>query len=133
MAAVAYIDSSALLKLVARERETQALEAHLATLEGLVVSRLAVVECLRAIRRAERRAALQTLENVLEAVYLLDMPHALLEAAGAADPPELRSLEAIHLASALSIHDPQLEMITYDRRLADASRAAGLIVRQPGA
>jgi predicted nucleic acid-binding protein len=52
MAGIAYIDSSALLKLVVREAETSSLEADLAEREGLIASRLAALECRRASRRA---------------------------------------------------------------------------------
>lgn len=128
----AYVDSSALLKLVFREPETSALEAHLATSDGLVASRLAVVECQRAAQRSSRPRALDTLEEVLGAVYLLDMTEAILDQAAMANPLGLRSLDAIHLATALSVGDPGLELITYDRRLAAAARSSGLTVVQPG-
>ncbi len=132
MGAIAYLDSSALLKLAIREEETPALEADLAARVGLVTSRIAVVECRRAARRIPHKAVLPSIDDVLEAVYLLDLTAANLEGAAAMDPPVLRSLDAIHLATALSIGDPNLEVITYDERLAEASRAAGLVVVQPG-
>ena len=130
--ATAYVDSSAILKLAVREPETAALESHLATRDGLVVSRLAVLECRRAARRASHARLLQTMDQVLEAIYLLDITQAILEEAAMADPPLLRSLDAIHLATALSIGDAELEVITYDQRFADAARANGLTVVQPG-
>lgn len=129
---VAYVDSSALLKLAVREPETAALEAHVAHRNGLVSSRLAVVECRRAARRASRVRVLNAVEDVLEAIYLLDITQAILDAAAMADPPLLRSLDAIHLATALSIGDAQVEVITYDKRFAEAARANGLTVIQPG-
>lgn len=132
MPATAYIDSSALLKLVVREAETPALEAYLAHCEGVVASRLVVVECLRAARRATRVRLLQTVEHVLEAVYLLELTPAVLHQAALSGPPLLRTLDAIHLATALSVDDPELAMIVYDDRLAEAARAAGLTVVQPG-
>jgi uncharacterized protein len=132
VSATAYVDSSALLKLVVREPETAALEADLAGRDGLLVSRLAVVECRRAAQRVPHRRVLQTVEQVLEALYLIELTPALLDDAGAADPPLLRSLDAIHLATALSIREPGLEVITYDRRFAEAARARGLTVIHPG-
>jgi uncharacterized protein len=128
----AYIDSSAVLKLAIREPETAALEAHLAALDGLVSSRLTVLECRRAARRTSRVRVLQAVDDVLDAVYLLDVTQAILDDAARADPPLLRSLDAIHLATALSIGDAQVEVITYDKRFADAARANGLTVVQPG-
>ena len=130
--AIAYVDSSAVLKLAVREPETSALESHLASRDGLVSSRLAVLECGRAARRARHARLLQTLDQVLDAIYLLDITPAILEEAAAADPPLLRSLDAIHLATALSIEDADLEVITYDKRFADAARANGMTVIQPG-
>jgi uncharacterized protein len=132
VSATAYIDSSALLKLVVREAETPALGAYLARCDGMVASRLVVVECLRAARRASRARLLQTVEEVLEAVYLLEITPAILEEAAMAGSPLLRTLDAIHLATALSIDDPELAVIVYDERLAKAARAAGLTVVQPG-
>jgi predicted nucleic acid-binding protein len=130
VAVTAYIDSSALLKLVVREAETPALEAYLAGCDGVVASRLVVVECLRAARRAARARLLQTVEQVLEAVYLLEITPAILEAAAMVGSPLL--LDAIHLATALSVDDPELEVIAYDERLAEAARGARLTVVQPG-
>ena len=127
-----YVDSSALLKLAVREPETAALEAHLAAADGLVASRLAVLECRRAARRASHRRLLQTVDQVLDAVYLLEITPAIINEAARVDPPFLRSLDAIHLATALSIDDEALEVITYDERFADAARANGLSVVQPG-
>ena len=132
MAGTAYVDSSALLKLVVREPETAALEADLAARDGLVASRLAVVECRRAARRASHSRLLHTVDEILDAIYLLEMTPAILDAAAQADPPLLRSLDALHVATALSVGDAQMEVITYDQRFADAARAHGLTVLQPG-
>lgn len=130
--APAYIDSSAVLKLAVQEPETAALETYLAGCEGLVSSRLAVLECRRAAGRASHAKVLQTIEDVLDAIYLVDITEAILDDAAGTDPPLLRSLDAIHLATALSIGDTQVEVITYDKRFADAARANGLTVVQPG-
>jgi uncharacterized protein len=132
VAAIAYVDSSALLKLIVREPETSLLQAHLAHCEGLVVSHLATVECGRALRRATNKRVLQTFEQLLEAIYLVEITPAILDQAARLAPPNLRSLDAIHLATALSIDDPGLELLTYDQRLADAARAHRLRVVQPG-
>ena len=132
MAGTAYVDSTALLKLVVREPETSALEADLAGRDGLLASRLAVVECRRAARRASDHRVLQAVDEILDAIYLLEVTPAILDAAAVSDPLLLRSLDAIHLATALSVGDARMEVITYDRRLAEAVRAHGLIVAQPG-
>ena len=132
MPRTAYIDSSALLKLVVREPETSALEADLAQRDGLLASRLVVLECRRAARRASHARLLQRVDDLLEAIYLLELTPAILDDAATLDPPLLRSLDALHLATALAVDDPELELITYDTRLADAATASGLVVVQPG-
>ena len=129
---IAYVDSSALLKLVVGEPETAALEADLATRDGLVSSSLAVVECHRAARRAGHRRILQRTEQILESVYLLDVTPVILERASALRPAAVRSLDAIHLASAMSVDEADMELITYDDRMAEGARANGLRVSQPG-
>jgi predicted nucleic acid-binding protein len=91
-----------------------------------------LLECGRATRRAASKRLLQVLEEVAEATYLLGITPAIIELAARIDPPHLRSLDAIHLATALSIDDADLEVITYDDRLAAAARANGLTVVQPG-
>ena len=130
--AIAYIDSSALLKLIVVEDETSALEADLASRDGLVTSSLAVVECHRAVRRAANRRIVQRTEQVFDAVYLLDLTPVILERASTIEPAMVRSLDAIHIATALSVDDDTLEVITYDDRMADAARSGGLRVVQPG-
>ncbi len=128
----AYIDSSALLKLAFPEPETSALEADLAARDGLLSSRLTAVECARALTREMQREALYSREELLGMVLLLDITPTILEQAADVTPPVLRSLDAIQLATILSVGDPTLEVITYDRRLAAAAQAHGLAVVQPG-
>ena len=130
---IAYIDSSALLKLVVVEAETAALEADLASRDGLVTSSLAVVECHRAVRRAANRRIVQRAEQIFDAIYLLDLTPVILERASLLQPATVRSLDAIHIATALSVDDEDLEVITYDQRMAETARSSGLRVIQPGA
>ena len=129
---IAYLDSSALVKLMVREDETSALEADLAGRDGLVTSSLAMVECQRAAARAGNRRVLQRVSDVLEAVYLLDLTTPVIEQAAGLRPTSVRSLDAIHIATAISVGDDDLEVITYDDRMAEAARANGLRVAQPG-
>ena len=129
---IAYLDSSALVKLIVREAETSALEADLAERDGLVTSSLAMVECRRAAGRAGNRRVLQRLDDVLEAVYLLDLTTRVLEAAASLRPAPVRSLDAIHIATAISVGDADLDLITYDDRMAEAASANGLRVARPG-
>ncbi len=132
MPGLAYVDSSALLKLALHEPEESALESDFLARRGLVASALIALECRRAARRHSNPRAAGILDDLLDAVYLLEMTPAILDRAARVDPPRLRSLDAIHLATALSIDAPDLEIVTYDHRLADAAAANGLRVVQPG-
>lgn len=124
-----YLDTSAFIKLVRSEPESRALRADL--VEGtLVSSALLIVEGRRAASRygalalARARAALAT-------ITLLPVDDAVLELAADLKPSELRSLDALHLAAALTIKDDLRSMYCYDDRLATAARALELDVRQP--
>lgn len=131
MAAISYLDASAIVKLAIREPESDAVETHIVSREALMSSRLSEVEILRAVQRA-RSKAMEHAREALAAIFLHDVDADILHAAGLVDPPELRSGDAIHLVTALAIGDPELEFVTYDTRLARAASAAGLRVVQPG-
>jgi predicted nucleic acid-binding protein len=129
----AYLDSSAIVKLMRVEPETSALETVLAHLDGVVTSSLSVVEITRAVRRVGNRKLLQRVEDIIDSLVLIDLNGGIVASAGGVAPPELRSLDAIHLATAISLdfQDGELEFITYDQRLAAAARKAGLTVSAP--
>jgi uncharacterized protein len=127
-----YLDSSALLKLVLPESERAALESALAPWPDRLTSELSAVECRRAVRRQPEAAVLSPrMDDILSAITLLRFDPLLLRLAGTIGPARLRSLDAIHLASALSIGDYPEAFVTYDERLADAARAVGLNVLMP--
>lgn len=132
VATYAYADASVLVKLVVAEPESASLGAYLAHVDGLVSSRLAATELARAAGRAGRRQILQRIDDVLDAVVLVEVTRGVLAHAGALQPFELRTLDVIHLATALSLDLADLDFVTFDRRLGDAARAAGLSVRSPG-
>lgn len=125
-----YLDTSAFIKLVRSEPESRALRAEMTTGDVLVSSVLLLVEGRRAAARygpvalARARAALST-------VTLLPIDDATLEAAAELEPSELRSLDALHLAAAVSLAGDLGRVYCYDIRLATAARALGLDVRQP--
>ncbi len=125
-----YLDTSALVKLLVDERESLALVDHLGDNRRVVSSALAAVETMRACRRSTVDAA--DVRGLLQSVETITIDQEVVQAAGAIDPPSIRSLDAIHLASAKRVDDPALEFITYDARLADAARSHGLRVVQPG-
>ena len=128
-----YIDSSALLKLVLSERESPALGEVLSQWPDRVSSVLLPIECRRIVLRAGNPpTVIDRLEEELSSVTLILLEEPVQKLAGTIGPPRLGSLDAIHLASALSIGDYPEAFVTYDDRLADAARALGLNVLTPG-
>jgi uncharacterized protein len=127
-----YLDSSAIVKLVVRELESDGLTAFLGTRPHRVSSGLARVEVLRAVRLHGDAAVLRA-QGILHRLFLLRLDDALLEEAGNLEPLPLRSLDAIHLAAARSVRDSVAEFVTYDVRLAEAARQWGFTVIAPGA
>ena len=126
-----YLDTSALAKLVVAEPETDALRAWLAADDRNPVScDLARTELMRAVRRLAPDRVITT-RAVLDAVTLFQLPTATFEEAGRLEPHLMRSLDAIHLASALSLGDDLDGLVTYDDRLADAAKANGVSVVAP--
>jgi predicted nucleic acid-binding protein len=127
-----YLDSSALVKLVIREEETPALQ-HLLRESGAVVSSaLAEVEVRRAVRRVtSEETTLGLASQVMAGVHLLRLDEPVLSAAAGLPPDKLRTLDALHLASALSLGSDLSAMVVYDERLAEAAREAGLTVLAP--
>lgn len=124
-----YLDTSAFIKLVRSEPESAALRRELVGRE-LLSSTLLVVEGRRAARRYGELAARRARVG-LTAVTLLPLDHGILEAAADLDPPELRSLDALHLATVLSLGEDLERLYCYDNRLAGAAQALGIEVSQP--
>lgn len=127
-----YLDSSAIVKLVVPEPESEALRRFLAGHEDRAASGLVRVEVLRALRRTHggSRAALRRADQVLGGIALVAVDEAILRDAAALEPGRLRSLDAVHLATALSL-DGLEALVTYDLRLRAAAVAAGLKVESP--
>ena len=129
-----YLDSSAIVKLVSRELETEALAERLATDSEHVSSALAFVEVLRAVRRitqGEEGQLVERARSVLSRIALIRIDRPVLRNAAEVGSPELRTPDAIHLATVFSLpSEPAL--ITYDRRLYQAATENGLIVESPG-
>lgn len=132
-AGLLYLDSSALLKLVVEEPETSHLLAALETFPDRASSALARVEIPRAIRRAKGSASeLRRAADVLARISLIAIDDAVLTRASELEPGELRSLDAIHLATALSIGKLLGGFASYDRRLNSSARRLGVPVLSPG-
>lgn len=120
-----YLDSSALVKLVADEPESSALKLHLSNEPVLASCALAKVEVLRAVRAQGAEAWAQA-KGLLRTTRVLSLNDDLLEVAARVGPDVLRSLDAIHLAAALHLGNVVDELITYDRRMAEAASRLGL-------
>ena len=131
---LSYVDSSAIVKLVIDETETRALRRWMEAGVTCLTSRVSMVEVPRALRRKGQvslELATGALDQALRAIAILEIDAATAERAAAVGPPALRSLDAIHLASALSLAAELDAFVTYDLRLADAVREAGLRVIAP--
>jgi predicted nucleic acid-binding protein len=117
---VFYIDTSALAKLVVSEAETAGLLAWYRQASAVVSSELAVTELLRAVARAapERLPAARAR---LSEIDLIPQSRAILDAAGLLEPRALRTLDAIHLATAAALGSDLAGVVTYDHRLAAAA------------
>ena len=126
---VVYLDSSAIVKLVVREAETAALRRFLRR-RTMVSSALARTEVHRAVMAHGDRAR-KTADAVLARLELLRINDRVLKTAGALQPAGLRTLDAIHLASALTLEDDLTHMLCYDDRLSEAITECGLAATAP--
>lgn len=127
-----YADASAIVKLLLRESESRALEERFGRETRVATSIVAKVEVARAIRRAGLSAGTEIkARGLFDRFHLVGLGERVIRDAMRLGPPVLRALDAIHLASVLSLEDDVAALITYDRRLAEAARGAGLAVETP--
>jgi predicted nucleic acid-binding protein len=132
-AEVVYIDSSAFVKLFLPEPDSAALARYLAPRARRVSATLLRTEVLRtAVRAGLAPRRMSLVRELLESVSYLALDRAMGDEAGIARPPELRSLDAVHLASARRLGAHLSALVTYDQRLADAARWHGITVVRPG-
>ena len=125
-----YLDASALVKIVVAEPESGALLAFLRSRPERMSSALSLTEVPRALRRAHFDAAVRRrAQRVLARLALVDVDRRILSAAAALEP--LRTLDAIHLATALVVREDLDGLVTYDRRLAAAAERLDLEVLAP--
>ncbi|GAB3298888.1 type II toxin-antitoxin system VapC family toxin [Parasphingorhabdus pacifica] len=130
-----YLDTAALIKLVRREAATDALVSWLDERAGqpLVASTLVEVEVPRALQRSEPEL-LGSVPAVLRRLAVYEMDDLVRSTAAEYQDPYLRSLDAIHLATASAVFGPRLEsFVTYDKRLLAAAESFGLPTAHPGA
>ncbi|MHB8644138.1 MAG: type II toxin-antitoxin system VapC family toxin [Gaiellaceae bacterium] len=123
-----YVDASALMKLVRREAETTALETESRRWPTLVTSVLGVIELRRAAQR--ERVSSTRVEAVLARLNAIELDAGIRETAGTLEHP-LRTLDAIHLATAISLEDELGAFACYDARLVQAATTEGFVVVSP--
>jgi hypothetical protein len=128
---VVYLDSSAIVKLAVREPESAALRAYLRRRRSVVSSALARAEVARALLPLGE-AAVRRGHDVLASIDLIRVTDRILAAAGSIGPEELRTLDAIHLATVRQIEKDLSRIVTYDERMAAGARLAGWPTLAPG-
>ena len=132
---LAYFDASALVKLVMSESESVALRKYLATaqgdgIDGVISSRITHIEVLRSVMKRSPELAAKA-RSVLRGVHLIGLSYAVVSAAWRLEPSSLRTLDAIHVASALQENRSLRHVVTYDERMSEACWMAGLEVVTP--
>ena len=127
-----YLDSAAVVKLAHAEPGTVALRSWLdeRAETGWISSVLVEVESFRAIARYAPQA-ISRLPAVLDQIDLIDMTSRIRVLAQAVEPVTVRSLDAVHLATAMHRRSTLTSFVTYDNRLLDAARTADLPVSAP--
>jgi len=131
-----YADTSALVKLVVREAESDALEEELGLWRDVLTSTVTAIELTRTVARArtDPRAVVAdewTLFGVLAATAEIPLTDEIRVSASNLAPVELRALDAIHIASALSLAEDLAGVLTYDKRMDRAAAGHGLMVLTP--
>jgi len=130
---VIYVDTSAFVKLFLPEPDTPALTRYLASRPHRVSAVLLRTEALRAAVRATLSPKrMLVVRALLDSLSYVTADQALSDEAGILRPPELRSLDSIHLATARAMGTNLLALVTYDVRLADAAAWYGMPVASPG-
>jgi hypothetical protein len=125
-----YLDSSAIVKLAVAEPESAALRRHLRRRRPLVSSALARAEVGRALLPLGEQAVRRGHE-VLDRLELIRVSDRILAAAGQLQPAELRTLDAIHVATAQQLGSDLARIVTYDERMRAAAAANGCPVAAP--
>jgi predicted nucleic acid-binding protein len=127
-----YLDSAAVVKLAHAEPESAALRGWLEERAEAqwVSSVLTEIESFRALARYAPQAA-SRLPAVLDQINLIDLDQRIRMLARTVTPATVRSLDAIHLGTALHVRSALTSFVTYDKRLLDAAQAAGLPIDSP--
>jgi predicted nucleic acid-binding protein len=126
---IVYLDSSALVKLFVEEAESEPLRDALASAQNLASSLISKVEVSRAARAVGLPAS--AADETLATVSLIPIDDAVIEAAVVLDPETVRSLDAVHIASALSLGDQLGVLVTYDHRMRIAAEQRSIVTLGP--
>jgi uncharacterized protein len=126
-----YVDASALVKTVVAEPQSAALASWLRDKGPLVSCDLVRVETVRAVRISDP-AAVPRARSAVATLTLIRLDDELYASAADLEPASLRSLDALHLAAALSLGADLGGVVTYDQRMAEGARSLGLHVEAPG-
>lgn len=126
----AYLDSSAIVKLAIGEPQSAALRRYVRRRGPLLSSALSRTEVLRALVE-EGEAGIARGRVVLGRINLIRVNNRVLNAAGTLLPADLRSLDAIHLATALQLGDDIGQVVTYDDRMTAAAGELGMRTATP--
>ena len=127
----AYIDTSAFVKLIIAEPESEALVTRLRRWPDRASATLLRTEAVRALRSSGNDHLVGNARRLCRAIHLVRLDEPLLDRAGDLGPAQLRSLDAVHLAAALAIGPELAVFITYDARLREAALSQGLDVESP--
>jgi predicted nucleic acid-binding protein len=127
-----YLDTSAFLKMVLSEPQSAAFTTYLASIDApeFISSALLAVEARRSVLRHDSSLLPRT-DLALLRVEQIEVSAAVLETASRLPDPLLRTLDAVHVATALLIRDDIDVVITYDPRMQAAADAHGLSTASP--
>lgn len=126
-----YLDSSAFVKVVIEESESAVLRSYLAARPARrISSALLRAEAMRAVR-SQGPDARAVVREALRRVELIVIDDRILDTAGLLEAQVLRTLDAIHLASALALGDDLDAIVTYDGRMVEAALLLGLPTASP--
>ncbi len=126
----AYLDASAFVKLIIREPESDALRRWLASRGQRTSSALLRAEVLRAVRLQDP-SHIGRARELLDTLLLVPVDDGVLEAAGMLDPASMRSLDAIHVATARYLGSDLDALVTYDLRMIEGAKVLGLPTASP--
>jgi predicted nucleic acid-binding protein len=127
----AYLDTSAFVKLLVREPESAALRDRLTQWPIRASATILRTETVRALRRSGNDPLVGHARRLFATISLIRMDEPLLDRAADLDPRELRSLDSLHLAAAMSIGPDLAVILTYDDRLREAALFHGIDVESP--